>query len=110
MIPIEDWTYDDFIAFLLIMGAKADLKFSEVERDAIISKVGEEQLKKMERCFDQQNDVQHIETVSELYARFSSKIGGKENLVKSLKEIIDADDRQEHVMDRYLMMMLKKIL
>ena len=105
-----DWTYDEFLAYLLLMGATADLHVSEVEKDAIVAKVGEEKYVKIKRCFDSQNDAQHIETISELYNKFESQIGGKENLVSALNEIIEADERPKHVMDRYLMMMLKRIL
>ena len=103
-----DWTYKDFLCYLLLMGAYADLGISEREREAIVEKVGEEHFVKIKRCYESQNDAQHIETVSELYKRFESEIGGKDNLVKALKEVIAADNRPEHVMDRYLMMMLKR--
>ena len=105
-----DWTYDDFITYLLILGAQADLTITEDEKEVIESKVGEERYKKIKRCFDNQNDAQHIETVSNLYIRFEEQIGGKDALVKELKEIVTINDRTESVMDRYLMMMLKKIL
>ncbi len=110
MENFQDWTYDDFLTYLLILGANADLEFSEEEQEVIEKKSGEERYKKIRRCFDRQNDSQRIDTVSELYARFESKIGGKEKLVEAVKEIITLNDRTAHVMDNYLMMMLKKIL
>jgi len=110
MENLQDWTYDDFLTYLLILGANANLDFSEDEQEVIEKKSGEERYKKIRRCFDQQSDSQRIETVSELYGRFESQIGGKEKLVEALQEIITLNDRTMHVMDRYLMMMLKKIL
>lgn len=110
MDNLEDWTYDDFITYLLILGAQADLTITEDEKEVIEGKVGEDRYKKIKRFFDSQNDSQHIETVSTLYVRFKERIGGKDALVKELKGIVTLNNRTESVMDRYLMMMLKKIL
>jgi hypothetical protein len=93
------------------MGAQADLKVTEDEKALIIQKVGEENFVRVKRIFDRQNDAQHIDTVTELYQKYSSDIGGKENLVKALREsFVLGNDGKEHVMDRYMLMMLKKIL
>jgi hypothetical protein len=110
MNSIADWSYEDFLTYLLLMGAKADLIVSDNEKDTIIQKVGEDKYKKIKRFFDTQNDAQHIDVVSDLYKRFESQIGGKENLIKAVKEVIDADHQPEHAMDHYLMVMLKRIL
>ncbi len=110
MDNFKDWTYDDFLTYLLILVAHAVLNITREEQEAIETRGGEERYKKIKRCFDSQNDSQHIETVSELYARFESQIGGKEKLVETLREFMAVNDRTVHVMDRYLMMMLKKIL
>lgn len=110
MDNIENWTYQDFLTYLLIMGAKADLTISEEEQDEIVRRVGMDEYKKIKRTFEHQNDAQHIETVSILYERYKDDIGGKENLVEALKDVINADNRGEQVMDHMLMSMLKKIL
>ena len=73
--------------------------------------MGEENYVRIKLVFDRQNDSQHIDTVSDLYQKYESQIGGKENLVKELREIfILGKDGKEHVMDRYMLMMLKRIL
>ena len=110
MNNFEDWTYNDFLTYLLILGANADLDISDDEKEEIESRVGVDEFKRVKRCFDLQNDAQHIDTVALLYNRFELQIGGKENLVKAIREILTLHDRTESVMDRYLMIMLKKIL
>ena len=110
MNSTDQWKYEDFLTFLFILCATADLEMSEEEKEEIIKKVGEEEYKKIKRHFDQQNDAQHIEMVSALYKKFENQIGGKENLVKSLKEFISTSHKREHVMESYLLMMLKRIL
>ena len=110
MESVETWTYTDFLTYLLILGAQADLRISEEEKEEIIHKVGEENFVRIKRVFDRQNDSQHIDTVSDLYQRYKSQIGGKENLVKEIKELVTVGNHKEHVMDRYMRMMLRKIL
>ena len=111
METVETWTYTDFLTYLLILGAQADLRVTEEEKEQIIHKVGEENYVRIKRVFDRQNDSQHIDTVSDLYKKYETQIGGKENLVKEIRNIvIMGKDGKEHVMDRYMLMMLKKIL
>lgn len=111
METITNWTYADFLTYLLILGAQADFTMTEDEKSQIIQKVGEENFVRIKRVFDRQNDAQHIDMVTELYQKFHSEIGGKENLVKALREsFLLGKDGKEHVMDRYMLMMLKKIL
>ena len=109
-MTIEEYTYQDFLAYLLLLGAQADLNISEEEKEDIVQKVGEIEYKKVKRSFDQHNDAQRIDVIVQLYKKFESQIGGKDNLVKTLKEFTTAHNKSIHVMDDYLVMMLKKIL
>jgi hypothetical protein len=110
MESIQSWTYNDFLTYLFILGATADLEISDEEKEGIIKKFGAEEYKRIKRHFDQQNDAQHIETVSALYHKFESQIGGKENLVKELRNAILTDHTKEHVMEAYLIKMLQRML
>ena len=78
MEAVNTWTYTDFLTFLLIMGATADLNISEEEKEQIVQKVGEENYVRIKRSYDRQNDSQHIDTVSELYQKYKSQIGKRE--------------------------------
>ena len=110
MEELENWTYNDFLTYLLILGANADLNITKDEEDEIVYKMGEEEFKKVKMVYDRQNDVEHIEVVSFLYKKYEDQIGGKENLVNELKNIFSVGNKKEHVLDRYMLMMLKRIL
>ena len=110
MEDLENWTYNDFLTYLLILGANPDLNITSDEENEIAYKMGEEEYKKVKMVFDRQNDVEHIDVVSFLYAKYESQFGGKENLVKELKGIFSIGNKKENVLDRYMLMMLKKIL
>ena len=110
MEAVQSWSYEDFLTYLLLLGASADLMISEEEKQQIEDRVGQENFTRIKRCFDRQNDAQRIETVSELYDKYKAQIGGKENLAKTLRDIFVVDTGKENVMDRYLLMMLKRIL
>ena len=110
MEELEKWTYNDFLTYVLILGANADLNITRDEEDEIVYKMGEDEYKKVKLVYDRQNDVEHIEVVSFLYSKYKDQIGGKENLVKELKSIFSVGNKKEHVLDRYMLIMLKKIL
>ena len=42
MEELENWTYNDFLTYLLILGANADLNITKDEEDEIVYKMGEE--------------------------------------------------------------------
>jgi len=110
MENLENWTYSEFLTYLLIFGANADLDLTRDEEAEIVFKMGEDEYKKVKMVFDSQNDKEHIDVVSFLYAKYENQIGGKENLVKELKGIFSIGHKKEHVLDRYMLIMLQKIL
>lgn len=110
MMEVETWTYEDFLTYLFLLVAKADLEISDEEREEITRKVGQEEYTKIKKQFDHQNDAQHIDTLTKLYKKFETRSGGKENIVREVREIITADNRRAKAMEEYLMLMLKRIL
>lgn len=104
------YTYEEFLTYLLLFGAKADLIINEEEEAGIIARVGSEVYKKVKRDFDNHNDAQHIANITALYNKFKSQAGGKENLVKELKEVVRAENKEGDMMDHLLMTMLQRIL
>lgn len=110
MEAVEHWTYEDFLTFLLLMAASADFNVTEKEKEAIINKVGVEEFNKVKEEFDLQNDAQRIDTISTLYRRFESRIGGKEKLINHLTEIFELNRHGVNVLDQELMIMINKIL
>ena len=48
-MTIEEYTYQDFLAYLLLLGAQADLNISEEEKEDIVQKVGEIEYKKVNK-------------------------------------------------------------
>ena len=86
------------------------MNITKDEEDEIVYKMGEEEFKKVKMVFERQNDVEHIEVVSFLYHKYEDQIGGKENLVNELKTIFSVGNKKEHVLDRYMLLMLKRIL
>lgn len=110
MNSTEHYTYEEFLTYLLLFGAKADLVINEDEEAGIIARVGSEIYKKVKRDFDNHNDAQHIANVTDLYKKFKSQAGGKENLVKALKDVVKSDNKEGDMMDHLLMSMLKRIL
>ena len=60
MENLENWTYSEFLTYLLIFGANADLDLTRDEEAEIVFKMGEDEYKKVKMVFDSQTQVGHM--------------------------------------------------
>ena len=87
----QHWSQDDFLAFLTIFGACADMDFSEVEKDWIKDRFGEEAFEKGRHLYKQQSDYENIQTIMAMKERFFPGDQGHKVLVGTLKKLFSVD-------------------
>ena len=61
----QHWTKDELLAYILLFAAHSDLKESNHERNVIISKIDMQTFQKIHDAFDNDNDYQCIQKISE---------------------------------------------
>ena len=112
MTSISDhpkWTRDEFLAFLLIYAAKADMYFSADEKDFILKKIDAGVLASVELEYNALSDYEHIQIIQSYRDQFFDDDATKESLLSEVRTLFGIDGHfsiEEHSM--YLM--LKKIL
>lgn len=92
--PITDlstWTYHDFLAYLLIYGASADLTLKPEEKQMIIDEVGKKQFEKVIHEFEKHSDYECLQVIMELGKKYCQSDSQKEILFADLKKIFFAD-------------------
>ena len=88
----SDWTYHDFLAYLLIYAASADFVITEEEKTLICTKVGEESYNKIMEKYQKDGNYQGLQTIIDLSDKYFPKKEDKMKLLKDMQEIFMADD------------------
>jgi hypothetical protein len=91
-MEFENWTYDDFLAYLLIYASHADFKVSREEVAKIVSEVGRSEYTRISAIFDKQSDAERAETIAILGARFCTDADCRNKLIDELQELLFADE------------------
>lgn len=103
------WTYQEFLAYLLLYAANADQVVTTEENDILLSKVRYNEYEHIRKCFDSENDTNHIETISSFRDQYFSNEEAKDNLFKDLKEMFLADETYDTI-EKAMFMGLRKNL
>jgi hypothetical protein len=106
---MENWNYNEFLAFVLLYAANADYKESPKEIELIEGKVGPEALKKAHELFDEKNDYQRIEFITSFQHTFFGDEDSKEMIYGDMEEVFMAD-KDFNFLEQNEFMMIKKII
>lgn len=109
MIDINNWTYQEFKAFVLLYAAYADLKLEESEIQLIIEKVGDETYNRISGNIQEMNDYEKLQTILSFKERFFPNQEKKEAILKDIQEIVMADNKLQHI-EQGLLYCLKRLM
>ncbi|MEM8906747.1 MAG: hypothetical protein AAGD05_02775 [Bacteroidota bacterium] len=105
MQDLSSWTKDDFLSFLSLCGAQADMTISETEIDWIIKYFGENSYQKANALHAQQSDYENIQLLLALKKRFYPGDDSAEEIIGNLRALFSADGtyaRMEQQFERAL--------
>ena len=105
----ENWTYQDFLAYVLIYAAASDFNISQEEKEYIQKRVEKDEFDKILKCFSKHSEFERIEVVKTLGKKFSNDIGSKSEIRKELVKLFYADDDYS-ILEKNFFLMLKKIM
>jgi hypothetical protein len=88
---IEEWTYDDFLGYLLIYASHADFNVQREEVRKIIQEIGRSEYSKLNSIFDKQSDAEHAEIIAYLGTKFCTTPEAKEKILNELQTLLFAD-------------------
>lgn len=95
-MDISNYTFKDFIAYVMIFAAGANFEISPEEKEHIVSKVGEDEFNAMLELFETHNDIESIEFILEL-EKLHVEEGEESQLLNVIKETIFADGEQDEL-------------
>ena len=87
----DEWTYDQFITFLLIHASYADLEFTESERQAILDKVNLETFQEVNEFYDKLGEYECLDFIMKHKDQFIPNEQEKLKVMNTLSEHFYAD-------------------
>ncbi len=106
---MNDWTYTEFLGFLLLHAANDDLEADQREIELIEAKVGVDIVKIVSRHMKDLNDIQQLDLLLSYQGRYFADEESKQKIYADMKEVYMADN-DFSVMEQNAFRMLKKII
>jgi hypothetical protein len=104
-----NWSFDEFLAFLLIYASHADIDFSEDERALIKESVTDEEFDVVFHYFNQLTDFQALELILSYKDVYFSTKDEKDHLFEELQKLFNVDG-DFSVLEKELLMFLDKLM
>lgn len=106
---MENLEYQEFLAYLFLYGASADLVIKQKEEDLILERVGKESYEKAKSVFEDKSDYERLQVILSHKEKFYPDDEAKEKILDQLKELFMAD-KDFSVMEQNIFRILKRIL
>jgi hypothetical protein len=103
------WSYNEFLAFLLIYISNVDMEFSEEEKDYIRVRVGNETYDKMYAEFDTMTDYQAFESILDYKGVYYPTPEQKQELLDKMIAIFNAD-MEFNIMEKELLRFMERMM
>ncbi len=106
---MNELTYTEFLAFLLLHAANDDLEVGTKELELIEAKVGADTVKVISGKMKNLNDAQQLDVILNYQDQYFSDEDAKEKIYADMKEVYMADE-DFSIMEQNAFRMLKKII
>ncbi len=103
------WSKKEFLAFLLLHIANADLELSQEELMAIEKLVNEKKFKTIQMIWSKCNDIECINIIKELSNKYFPGDEGKEILIDEMTNLAKLDN-ELNISEEIMILSLKKLL
>lgn len=107
--PMQEWNYQQFLAFVLLYAANSDQDVKTEELSLIEKKVGNEALTRARQEFEKLSDHEIIDLIVDQRDQFFADEQGRDKILADVQEVYEADHNYS-LTERNTMMMLKKII
>jgi len=90
-VDVENWSYDDFIAFVLLHVAKSDFSVSMEENEMLENLISNQRLKELMKLHKLNSDYDNIQIIIKLGGIYCPTDAEKQVVMAKVMEMIMAD-------------------
>jgi hypothetical protein len=106
---MANWSFEQFLGYVLIHAASSDQEIVAKELKFIERKVGKEILDEMMEVYEDQNDVERLDTILSYKSKYYPTQADVDSLIAQI-EAVDSSDHDIDAAEQMTIMMLKKLL
>jgi len=103
------WDHDHFLGFLLLYAARADMDYSDSEREYLESKINPDTLNEVQQEFDECRDYECIQIIEQYRDEYFKTPEQKAELLVRIEELFESDGHYT-ITENNLFLMLRKLL
>ncbi len=103
------WSYNDFLAFLLIYAASADFTITDEERTRLALETGYDSYRKALLLFEAQSDYERLQTILYFKPRYFATQEEVEKMLQEVQNMYNVDEEYS-VTKHNLLLLLRKVL
>lgn len=104
-----DWSYQEFMAFLLLYAANADTEVNRDEKELLFSMVSFDDYKRIKRAYEEANDYESLQIILSFKSAYFKDEAAVDKLLGDLKEMFLADNRFD-ASEKSVFLGLKRLL
>lgn len=104
-MPINDWSYDQFLCLVLLYASYADYEYTNDEREHILTFVDDSILEEVEQVFNKLGDYEQLDLILSLKQKYITSEQDRAKLLKILKGQFNSDgdfSKLENVLFKFL--------
>lgn len=87
----QNWNYNEFVTFLLIYAAHADVDYSVDEQDFIKGMIDDASYQKIYGAFEGMTDIQVLNTIASYKGKYFPTSTQKQELIAKIEQLFRAD-------------------
>lgn len=103
------WNFNQFMCFLLMHAAEADLEFSQEECDMITNRIDKQSMQEIREELEANNDYERLQIIQSYKEQYFATPEKKATLLVRIEELFEIDGTYSQT-EHNLFMMLRKIL
>ena len=103
------WSYNEFLAYLLLYAANADFDINDEERKLLLSGLNTYDYNNIRKAFDKSNDYERLQIIGIYRDLYYPDDESKEKILNDLRNVFLADEEYNSV-ERAVFMGLRKVL
>lgn len=108
-VDTNNWTFDDYFAFLLVYAAEADFVIREEERQHIIQKVGEQRFIEFLAHFKDLKDIDRINLIYEFKDKYCTTQEDADRAMQEVEAVL-REDEHLNAAEEEILLSIKRIL
>lgn len=108
-IDDSNWSYEEFLAFIMVYGARMNTEITPTELEFIRNRTGINDIDKIKAKVDEVSDIEAIDIIDDYKKRYLNSPEKEEKVRKDLEDLLQTETRHTQL-EQVLIHIIEKLL